>query len=245
MSHFSCRRNARGRRVLALGAVLVAVLVSGCTFRPGDRENPIARSMAWYSYLNGDDIRSYCKGGGPDRYRIVYNGIWDEQVRTYDITVDPDGAGAAVVIQVSGSADMSEISLGDPLAPWRGKIVHRHIGRGQLRAIRDGLRKSGFDTPPPKGTRLYSWSFFWLAAACESGQFKYNGWGYDGRYDTPRFDKVALRKPLMAIDTTGVAFNPPRKDVEPYPPESTEDKRRENYELVITPHGIQGQFTPF
>ncbi len=226
----------------ALGAVLAALAVAGCTFQQGYHDNPIQRSMAWYSYLNGDDLRSYCRGGGPDRYRIVYNGIWDEQVRTYDITVDPSGEGAAVVMQVSGSVDVSEIPLDDPLSPWRGKIARRHIGRGELRAIRDGLHKSGFDTPPPDGTRVYSWSFFWLVAACESGRFQYNAWGYDGSYDTPRFDQVALRAPLMAIDTTGVAFNPPRRDVEL---DRDMERRRDYYELVITPQGIKDQFTPF
>ena len=226
----------RRTATVVLGACLAAI-VAGCSFEAGDRDNPILRSFAWFSYLNGDDIRSYCKGGGPDRYRIVYNGNWDEQVRTYDLTADSAG-GAELVVQVSGDLDVSTIKLADPLGPWRGKIVRRHLSRGEFRAIRDALHGSGFDTPPPAGIRLQSWSYFWLAAGCESGRFAFNGWAYP----SARFKAVTLQVPLMAVDGSGVAFAPARDTDRP---RSVDRQEKSYYELAITAEGIRDNFTPF
>lgn len=226
------------RPCLRGSAVVLGILaVAACTYQPGYKSSPIERSFSWFSYLNGDGLRKDCHAGAPDSYRIVYNGVRDEQVRTYDLKA-LSGGGASLTIQVFQSQpDVSNIDLTDPLGPWRGKTVQRKIDAGQLAAIRDGLRESGFYDPPPDGTRVYSWDFFWLAAACEKGRFTYNAWARG----TPRFAKVALRDPLMGVDTTGIKFNPPRKV------ELDRDKERERdyYELVITPTGISGQFTPF
>jgi hypothetical protein len=225
------------RGVLPGISVLGLILLAACAYQPGYRDNPFKRSFSWFSYLNADDLRSYCAAGGPDRYRIVYNGRADEQVRTYDLTATSTG-GADLVVQVSGGADFSKpIPLDDLLSPWRGKIERTIIGRGPLRAIRDALRASHFDMPPPSGTRVHSWNFFWLAMACESGRFTYNGWGYG----SPRFNQVVLQKSLMAVDPTGIAFNPPR-EVEP--PE-IEGGRHEFYELYVTSKGTKGNFTLF
>ncbi len=232
------------RRSFALIAGLFAATLvlglAGCTYRAGMSDNPVTRSFAWFSYLNADDLRSYCRAGGPDRYRIVYNGNWNEQVRTYDLTADAEG-GAEVAIQVFGEANWlgSGVSLGDPLAPWRGKTEKHRIGRGELRDIRDALRASGFDTPPPAGTRVRSWGFFWIAAACESGRFTFNGWAHP----SARFDAVKLARPLMAVDKTGVAFNPAREVA--WRLDKDERESVQHYQLVITPDGIKDNFNPF
>jgi hypothetical protein len=219
--------------------VALVLLMTACTYREENRSNPILRNLAWFSYLNGDDIRSYCRAGGPDRYRLVYNGNWYEQVRTYDLTATGDG-GADLVIQVSGDANlMGGISLSDPLAPWRGRIERGQVGRGEFRAIRDALHASGFATPPPKGTRLKSWGFFWLAAGCEGGKFRYNGWAHP----SARFEGVRLRDALMAVDKTGVAFNPPR-EVD-FRLDREQKEAQQHYQLVITAEGIKDNFIPF
>ena len=51
------------------------LLPAGCTTR-GAEHDPIARTLTWYSYLNGDDLRAACTAGATDRYRLVYNAIW-------------------------------------------------------------------------------------------------------------------------------------------------------------------------
>lgn len=225
-----------------IGMVMAAVLlaISACSYREGAGDNPITRSFAWFSYLNGDDLRSYCKAGGPDRYRIVYNADWNEQVRTYDLTANADG-GADLALQVFGAGNWlgSGVSITDPLAPWRGRAERRVISRGELRAIRDALRASGFDTPPPVGTRVRSWGFFWLVATCEGGRFRYNGWAHP----SPRYDAVALMPALKAVDNTGIAFNPAR-EVD-WRLDRDQREHLQHYQLVITPDGIKDNFTPF
>ena len=222
------------RRLALFAAVLGA---SGCTYKAGYEGNPISRSFAWFSYLNADDIRSQCSGSGPDRYRIVYNGNTDEQVRTYDITAAASGGNLKV--QVTGVADWAAgVPIDDLLSPWRGRIERRQLSADQMQAVRSALRASGFYTPPPRGTILRSWSFYWLAASCEAGKFTFNGWGYP----SDRFARVTLAGPLMNVDPTGIAFNPPRDDTRP----DQDDRRRQRYyQLVITHEGIRDNFTPF
>lgn len=234
------RRGRLRRGTLSAGmmaGVAALLALAGCTYQSGYSDSPFQRSFAWFSYLNGDDLRKGCEAGATNRYRIVYNGVRDEQVRTYDLSAMA-GGGATVQMQVfQSSPDVSTIDLTNPLEPWRGKTERRRIDGAQFDAILKGLRESGFYTPPPEGTRVHSWSFFWLVATCENGRFIYNAWAYD----TPRFADVALRAPLMAIDTTGVPFNPPREV------ELSREKKddRDYYDLVITPDGISGQFTLF
>ncbi len=224
-------------RVVAALA-LAAALVAGCTYRPGHEDNPVTRSFAWFDYLDAKDIRDACRDGAADRYRIVYNGIREEQVRTYDITAAP-GGGANLTVQVFQSEpDVSVIQLHDLLGPWRGTTERRTVSAAELEAIRGALRASGFGDPVPSGTRIHSWNFFWVAAACENGRFAYNAWPIG----TPRFEQVALREPLMAVDTTGVAFNPPRADVRL---DRDRRDRRDYYEFVVNPNGLSGRFTPF
>jgi len=228
-------------RCLAAGltVLLGAANLAGCTYNEGMRENPVTRAFSWFSYINGDDLRSYCKGGGPDRYRIIYNGTDDEQVRTYDITVDQPAGGASLIAQYRGELDVSTMPLNDPLQPWRAKMAGRKIDRGELRGLRDALRASGFDTPVPEGTRIYSWRFFWIALACENGRFTFNGW----TYGTERFNRVTLAGPLSAMDPHKEPFTKAH-ETEP-PPHDEERGQRDGYELVLAPSGSKGHFTVF
>jgi hypothetical protein len=222
-----------------LGLIVAAASLAACAYREGLGDNPITRSFSWFSYVNGDDIRSYCKGGGPDRYRIIYNGTAEEQVRTYEITVDQPAGGASLLSQYRGELDVSvAFPLSDPLKPWRAQKAGRAIGRGELRDLRDALRASGFDTPMPGGTRVYSWSFYWIAMACEGGRFTYNGWAYG----TDRFKAVALAGPLLAMDPHKAPFTRPR---ETETPERDERGNREGYQLYLTPDGSRGHVTVF
>lgn len=225
------------------GSIFVAALaalaagLAACTYRSGYEDNPITRSFSWFSYLNADDIRAYCKGGSTDRYRIVYNGVWQEQVRTYDFTLT-DG-GADLVVQVRGSADFSDaIPLDDLLKPWRGETRRARIGWAEARAVRAALRESGFYDPVPQGLRVQSWGFFWMAAACEEGRFRFNAWSYPSE----RFAKVTLAEPLRAVDKTGIPFNPPR---ETWEPDRQEEKDVDRYQLVVDGDGFGGNLKLF
>ncbi|MFX4447010.1 hypothetical protein ABTA86_19705, partial [Acinetobacter baumannii] len=85
------------------GLGLAAVGLVACA-STGPVDNPIARTLTWFSYLNGDDIRNTCPAGVRDRYRFVYNGTFNSQVRTYDLVQDTGGGGATLTIHVGGRA---------------------------------------------------------------------------------------------------------------------------------------------
>ncbi len=68
----------------AFFALMLVIVVASCTYQ-GGLENPVTRKFTWFSYVNGDDIRKVCAGLGADRYRFVYNGIYQRQTRTYDV----------------------------------------------------------------------------------------------------------------------------------------------------------------
>lgn len=218
----------------AVPVVAAAVLLglSACAYRPGDEDSPLRRSFSWFSYLNADDLRATCTKGAADRYRIVYNAVWQEQVRTYDFTAGRDGADLKT--QVTGDVDFARaIPLTDLLSPWRGKIVRRRLSRSAFRGLRRALRRSGFHRPAPQGTRVQSWGFFWVAAACEGGRFRFNVWAYPSR----RFAGVTLAGILKRLDGTKIPFNKPR---ETWQPDRQEDKDIDRYQRVVQGDGFAG-----
>ncbi len=210
----------------AVAAVLMLAALGACTYRAGHEDNPITRSFAWFSYLNADDIRGTCRAGAADRLRIVYNAVWEEQVRTYDFTARPGGR-ARLKLQVRGDADFSRvIELGDLLGPWRGKTLYADVKAAEMADVRQALRRSGFYQPVPQGTRVESWGFFWVVAACEGGRYRFNVWSYPSK----RFERMALIGALKPLDKSGVPFNPPR---ETWEPDRHDDRIVDRYQLVV------------
>ncbi len=219
-----------GRSVIAILATLAALALPACAYRAGYEDNPITRSFGWFSYINADDLRSACAPGAPDRYRLIYNAVWQEQVRTYDITAA--GGGAELKAQVRGETDFARpIPLDDLLAPWRPVTVRKRLAAGELRRLRAALHQSGFYVPAPDGTRVASWGFFWVAAACEGGRFYFNAWSYP----SPRYDRVRLAGLLGGFDATGIPFNAPR---ETWRPDWDEQRGVDRYELVVRGNGF-------
>src|SRR5215813_11866815 len=102
------------RRLSVMGVI---VLLAACSYH-GDIDNPVVRKVAWFSYLDGTDIRNTCVEGSLGRYRLVYNGRYEEQLRSYEITADGAG-GAYLVARAKGRANAFDVSLDDVLAPWR------------------------------------------------------------------------------------------------------------------------------
>jgi len=223
---------ARPRPLAVLIASGLLLAAPACTYRAGLEDNPVTRSFAWFSYLNADDLRKTCQPGGPDRYRLVYNGVWQEQVRTYDVIVGREGGGGDLKAQVRGETDFARpIPLDDLLAPWRPKTVRKRLAGSDLARLRGGLRQSGFYAPVPQGMRVRSWGFFWVAAACEGGRFRFNAWSHPSK----RFDRVELARVLGGLDGTGIPFNRPR---ETWRPDWDEQRHVDRYELVVRGNGF-------
>lgn len=190
----------------ACAAVLVGgLLLAGCTYQ-GDLSTPGAQKLTWFSYLNGDDIRQACSAGAPDRYRLVYNGVYEEQLRSYELRIDP-GGGGYYIARAQGAASLTEVTLDDPLAPWRWRTSETALTPAQTEAFRAELRDSGFYAAPPVGKRFYSGFFYWWVVACEDGKMHYNAW----EYGSPGFAELSFPEWLYGLDETGLAVNPPRE----------------------------------
>lgn len=200
------------RRTLAVAAL---VALAGCAYRPG-YEDPITRSLSWFSYVGSADIREACVPGSPERYRFVYNGDYDEQIRTYDITVGADG-GAVMNARVRGETDVTRaFSMTDPLGPWRGWEGEQRLSPEEMAELRSDIDSSGIMSPGPEGLRLVSDEHYWVGVACVDGKFHLNAW----KYPSARYAALSFPAFLVQHDPTGVPINPPSKvrEIFPNPP---------------------------
>src|SRR5687767_2994137 len=68
----------------ALLSLLTCLALAGCA-PAGVAEDPVSRLFQWPQIMAGEDIRRDCTAGGGERWRVVYNGVYTEQVRVYDI----------------------------------------------------------------------------------------------------------------------------------------------------------------
>lgn len=183
----------------------MGLLLAGCTYR-GDIDNPAVRKVAWFSYLDGTDIRTACTEGAPDSYRLVYNGRYEEQLRSYEIT--PDGAGGAyLVARAKGRTNAFDISLDDVLAPWRWRHSQARLSPAEFQQFVGLLDKSGQFAGAPVGLRLFSGDFYWVGSACRNGAFHYHAWAFS----TDGFAQVRFAEFLFKHDRTELPVNPPRK----------------------------------
>lgn len=192
----------------AAAVVTCGVFFAGCTYH-GTPSTSVARNLSWFSYLNGDDIGHDCAEGGVDRYRMVYNAVYVEQVRAYDLTVATDGR-STLRTRVFGRADISEITLETPLdllSPWRAKTFDTVLPEAQTEEVRRSLTASGFETPLEKKIQLHSDNFYWVVSACENGRFRFNAFAYPSK----RFAALSFPQTLFALDPSGIPVNPPRK----------------------------------
>lgn len=192
-------------------SLIAASTLVGCAYQVGDENNPLARKVTWFSYLDAGDIRDSCTPGSADRYRLVYNGHYQEQVRTYDISVSPDGSGQ-LHQHVFGKAnlhkmqaDVSSISsfLKSVTAPWQGLELNHHVTKGAVADLQAGLQQSPANSV---GLDLPSYSFYWIAATCQDGTFAYRAWEWPAGFEQTTFVPF-----LMAMDISAIPLNPPRK----------------------------------
>src|SRR4051812_2306638 len=80
------------KRVMAaaLGLTLGIVSTAGAQRAERNVDQQIVRSLNWFSYVAAEDIRAACQHGGRSRLRLIYNALWEEQVRSYEIFLQPD-----------------------------------------------------------------------------------------------------------------------------------------------------------
>lgn len=193
---------------LALPLFLMTLLLAACAADSGSVGNPVFRPFQWFSYANGDDIRAVCEPGRNARYRLIYNAIYDTQVRTYDIVqVAPSGAATQTTNVFSGGYISVDWLLGQVTGAGRpsGTYSRVDITLDDVIAIERALIASGFEQPAIRGQILHSDEFYWIAMVCRDGVFKYYAWT-DRNADVA---KLPFREVLAKGDKTGAPFVDP------------------------------------
>ncbi len=226
---------------------LMAYVLGGCAYHGPARtdiDNPAVRKVAWFSYLDGNDIRQSCAPGTLDRFRLVYNGQYEKQIRSYEITqASPNPGGAYFIARAMGATNLAEVRLNDLLAPWNWQRSEMQLSGPDLDQFRELLLQSGWGQGAPQGKILHSRDFYWVASGCRNGQFHFDAW-VDAQGD---FKEIKFQDFLLARDKTGVAF---RKPIPVTPRDRTEQGRPRDrsatiFVLTVSGEGIGGLLNAF
>jgi hypothetical protein len=220
-----------GKFCLRSGSFALALLLglAGCSL-----DNPLGRSLGWFSHLDAADIRDNCVASEGERYRLIYNAVWGEQVRSYDIVAPPGNIPASLAARVFFPENLNEIDLTYPLELYRGHTGTATLTGRDMASFREALSVSGFDTATPRGLILPSNGFYWVAAACRNGVFHYNAY----LYPSASFAGIRFDRWLFAHDPTGV--------VAVTPPDGVGDNGPHVYfEMMVGANGLVGVGSPF
>jgi hypothetical protein len=228
---------------LAIGLILGGAGVASAQRADRNVDMPIVRSLNWFGYVGGDDIRAACRPGGRSRVRLVYNALWEEQVRTYEIFLQPDGTAGLNVGVLADQGDVSNLLIErgeDVLSPWRMKHGQRLLDAAETRQLMGLLQASAAFGPPRDGLRLPDNDFWWTVASCRHGV-----WGFQAyHYPTDGFANVKFAEQLFAWDSVNVPVNRPRK-LEPaefrrgMDSESARRGRGDRWILVVGKDGLR------
>lgn len=177
-------------------------------------EKPIVRSFHWFDFVAANDIRAACVPGGRNHLRLIYNALWEEQVRAYEIFLQPDGtAGMNIGVLegqgnvTTGITNMLISTPSDIFAPWSMKGGQRILTVDETREFVGLLEQSRAFGPPPDGMRLPDNDFWWTIASCRNGV-----WGFQAyHYPTDGFANVKFSAKLFSWDKVPIPVNPPRK----------------------------------
>jgi len=171
---------------------------------------PVVRSFNWFGYVAGDDIRAACAPGGRSRLRLVYNALWEEQVRVYEAFLQPDGHTGLTVGVLVDQGQVSLLTIGeasDLANPWRMRKGQRLLNPTETAELVGLLQASSAFGPPRDGLRLPDNDFWWTVASCRNGV-----WGFQAyHYPTDGFAQVRFAEKLFAWDSVPVSVNRPRK----------------------------------
>lgn len=187
------------RRLIAPAAMLVGL--AACTTFTQDSDGPLERSLTWFSYVAGDDIRAACAPGSAEHLRFVYNAVYERQVRTYDLQATPGGT-RYVARARNKPGNFLNFQFRNPLGPWELQRSETSLTDVQAREISDALTSDVESSPPSAGQRLRSNEFYWVVAACRDGQFRL--FAFD--QDKVDLKSLAFRGPLLRRDDTGIGF---------------------------------------
>lgn len=216
--------------------VFATAVVSSCAAVPGVDENPFKRKLSWFSYINGDDMRPDCVAGSGENYRLVYNGIYNEQLRIYEA----GGKENNFSVRVINESNLREIFVSatpDLLNPWRGVKKEKKISSGEMAGLTSAMEDSGVFGPAPAGLRISSKGFFWTVAACHKGNFYFTALRWPGK----EFADATFPEKLLLLDETNIKFNQPRwVNTSNVTKQSLTQKTEEGFTLEVGKDGLVG-----
>jgi hypothetical protein len=226
-------------RLFTVLSLLTTGFLAGCS-DAAHVDTPVTGRFAWFAFLGGEDIRADCRPGAPARYRFVYNAVFDEQVRSYDLTRKADGATLDVRVPPAGATAVKLQAFADGSGPRTRATATLDLDT--YRAIARQLEADGFGGATPTDRNFPSWDFYWMVSACAEGRFHIYAW----RNGTPEF--AALRFPalLFAQDKTGAPVNPVRSNTYA---DYTDSKRMGmpdlNFDVRLAPDGLANRMRLF
>lgn len=221
-----------------MAAALFGLALAGCA-DTSNVDNPLLARFSWFQYLAGQDIKAACTTAeAPARYRFVYNAVFDEQVRAYDLV--RNDAGAELKSRVSGG-DIRLLEFGFG-SSWRPETVKREstteLDPASYLALIRQVEADGFGAVPQEGTRLQSYDFYWAVSACAGGRFHFNVW----RNETPGFAALKFPALLYAHDKTDIA--PAKPYAQTYAAHIDRIRhnygRDQNFEMIVRDGGLMG-----
>lgn len=194
-------------------------------------DSPFTRSLYWFRYVAGADIRETCAQQTGTVLRIVYNAQFREQVRAYDIRIAPDGQGLMKVRVWVNQGNVFEVTTDDPLAPWKPGKDTVPLNPSQSADLMARLDQSAGFGPPPKGRELISNDYWWTIASCRNGK-----WGFQAYdYPTDKFAKVKFSEFLFGLDAHPTKPAPP-KDL---PPAIFRGDSTQRWQLAVGADGLR------
>ena len=189
---------------VGLLAVALLLATAACA-SPGPIDNPVARTATWFNYLAGEDVRASCRAGAPEYYRVVYNGIYGEQVRTYDVTEEFSGDRGVMVARVfQGTVRITRNPF--PGGSFAGERVRTVTSPAELVAIRRALERGGAFAWASEMLFLRSDTFYWTVASCAGGRFTFRAF----KAPPQDLEKLPFATILLRLDETGAPFRRPR-----------------------------------
>jgi hypothetical protein len=220
----------------ALKGLLAVLLMAGgtaaCAYQGGDIADPVVRKFHWFSFLDGgDDIRANCAPGAPDRFRVVYNGLYSQQVRIYQL----DSLQKILSVKIVGSGNAGRLQADDLLAPWRADDSKLHLDQGTYDRLVASFAGDGMFGPPPVGLRLPSQSYYWTAATCRDGRYGFTAW----KHPSAAFDALTFAGNLFALDPSGIPVN--AAGPVPFDAQRADNVRRgetTDFTLEVGPRGL-------
>ncbi|MSO65153.1 MAG: hypothetical protein EXQ85_05040 [Alphaproteobacteria bacterium] len=180
-----------------MAAVALIGVLAGCRAE-GPVSDPVGRAASWFDYAAGRDIERACALGTPDRLRFVYNAVYTEHVRTYDLTVGPDGAS---LLARAFSGTLGRVSGPEIFPDFAGRQAPAGLTQFEADQLFTAARLEGLGARPPVGSYLRSDAYYWVVAACRAGAFAFTAFTGPGG----RLESLAFRPLLLAKDRTGVA----------------------------------------